>query len=68
LTGRLSGRYRFTQRDLSFGERTYNHLTFGATRRVGPWIPGLYVRMPLDEDLREVLDFVAGLTLEYRFY
>jgi hypothetical protein len=68
LTGRLSGRYRFTQRDLSLSERTHHHLTLAASHRVDHWVPGLFLRAPLDDDLREVLDFVAGVTLEYRFY
>ncbi len=62
LTG-FGGRLILTEEDLDFSERTFHQLGIAANARVGRFTPGLSMRVPLDEDLSEVLNYVFGVTL-----
>ncbi len=48
----------------NFGERTVHQAGFGASYAIGGVRPGVTVRLPLDKDMTEVLDYVVGLTLQ----
>jgi hypothetical protein len=46
-----------------FGSRSLNQLGFSAIARVGRVRPGLHLRLPLDYDLKDVLDAVFGISV-----
>ncbi len=64
LQGGLSftGRAALTE-DGSFGERTVHHTGITIQKDLGPVIPGIQFRMPLDDDLRDVVDYTLGILL-----
>ncbi len=47
-----------------FGERSLHQLGFGGSYLVGGLRPGVVVRLPLDEDLQQSINYVIGLTLQ----
>jgi hypothetical protein len=63
LTGEVSGLMVVTEGDLSIAERTNHSLSVGAGLRDVRVRPGLFVRIPLDGDLREEMGAVVGLRL-----
>lgn len=62
----LTGRALVTESDLSFGERTIHQLGLSASYATGRFIPGILFRVPMDDDLSEILDFVFGINVGYR--
>ena len=59
----FSGRLILTEEDIDFGERTLHQLGLAANVAFGVVQPGISFRVPLDEDLTDILDFIFGLTL-----
>ncbi|HUF08470.1 MAG TPA: hypothetical protein VMO47_04060 [Rhodothermales bacterium] len=59
----FTGRAILTESDLDFGERSIHQFGLGAALNNGTLRPGLHVRIPLDEDLRDSIDYVAGINL-----
>lgn len=59
----FAGRMLATEGDLSFGERTIHQLGVMGNMHFGNFRPGLHLRIPLDDDLTEVLDYVYGFNL-----
>lgn len=66
LVAGISGRWLLSGEDLDFGEATVHQLGLAAGVAWGTIQPGISLRVPLDEDLRDILDFVFGLTLGIR--
>ncbi len=66
--GGLSGRFLATEGDLDFGERTFHQLGLFANLTLGRWMPGLQLRFPLDDDLREIIDTVLSLSLGFKLH
>ena len=64
--GGFTGRALLTEEDLDYGERSFHQLGFVASIGLGEVRPGAYIRLPLDDDLKETLDFVFGLNLGIR--
>jgi len=62
----LTGRALITESDLSFNERTIHQLGLSASYAFGNFIPGLLFRVPMDDDLGDILDFVFGINVGYR--
>ncbi|MCI0404699.1 MAG: hypothetical protein L0209_01270, partial [candidate division Zixibacteria bacterium] len=62
----LTGRAILTEGDLSFGERTVHQFGLSGHFTAGRFIPGLLLRLPMDADLDDVLDFVFGFNVAYR--
>ncbi len=62
----LTGRLVLTQEG-NIGRRTFLQLGANARFKLGRFRPGLHFRLPLEEDLKEVLDFVGGVSLSYNF-
>jgi hypothetical protein len=60
----FTGRANLTTEDANFSERSVHQ--FGATASVGMG-PGVQFRLPLDEDLKDVLDAVFGIQLGIQF-
>jgi len=63
LLGGLTGRANLTEEDADFSERSVHQLGFNASLGLGKVRPGLHFRLPLDEDLKDSLDFVLGFNL-----
>ncbi len=61
--GGFSGRYLASAEDGDFGERSTHQLTFALDFLLGTFRPGIQVRIPLDENYRDVLNVVIGVTL-----
>jgi len=62
----LTGRAILTEEDLDFGERTIHQLGLSGSYEFGNFIPGILFRVPMDDDLSEILDFVFGINVGYR--
>jgi hypothetical protein len=62
----FSGRGILTESG-SIGERTVHELGLGATMTFGRLRPGALIRLPLDADLSDALNYSIGLRLEYTF-
>jgi hypothetical protein len=61
LAGALTGRYDVSAEDLDFGERTSHQLGLAASFKTANMRPGLFARIPLDEDTRDLVGWVVGL-------
>lgn len=59
----IGGRWLTTSDNATFGESSYHQLGVAIDFGAGRARPGLTVRVPLDEDLRDVLDIAYGLTV-----
>lgn len=66
LLGGFTGRALITEGDLSFSERTIHQLGLTGSYAFGNFIPGLLFRVPMDDDLGDILDFVFGINVGYR--
>lgn len=58
VTGRL-----ILSQDGNFGEKSFHQLGGSLILILGNLQPGIHIRLPLDEDLKDSLDFIAGLQL-----
>lgn len=63
VMGGLTGRLFATQTEGDFGERSVHQLGASATLISGQVQPGIHLRIPIDDDLDDILDFVFGLNL-----
>lgn len=61
--GGVTGRAILTEPNLNFSERSVHQAGFAASAGIGKLRPGLHLRLPLDENLKDSLDFVLGFTL-----
>lgn len=59
-----NGRLLITEPDLALGERTIPELGLGGSIILGRWRPGVVIRLPLDDELSEVVRPSVGLKLE----
>jgi len=62
----LTGRIVLTDEG-NFGRRSFLQLGANARLKLGRFRPGLHFRLPLEDDLQEVLDWVGGVSLGYNF-
>lgn len=65
--GGFSGRYLASADAGNFGERSLHQLTFGLDIILGMFRPGVYIRIPLDEDLKDMINTVWGISLGIEF-
>jgi hypothetical protein len=65
--GGLSGRYIATLDEGSFDERSIHQLTFCLDIDLGALRPGFYIRIPMDEQLKDVVNVVYGIGLAIDF-
>ncbi|HEX9934482.1 MAG TPA: hypothetical protein VGB38_04735 [bacterium] len=63
IRGSLMGRLWATQDELNFGERTFHQIVLSTALRVGKCWPGVFVVIPLDDDIKDFMSSVAGLSL-----
>ncbi len=61
ITGNFDGRFLTTHDEGGFGENSLHLLAFSGNYKAGKISPGLMVKVPLDKDLSDVVDFVVGL-------
>jgi hypothetical protein len=54
-----------TEGDLDFGERTFHQLGMFANLLLGRFQPGAQLRIPLDEDLSDLINPSVSLSLGY---
>lgn len=63
IGGGIAGWWILTEDNSDFGQDTYHNLGFIARIVLGNIRPGIHIRLPLDEDVKEYLDFVFGVNL-----
>jgi hypothetical protein len=63
IMGGFTGRANLTEEDADYGERSVHQLGFMASVGLGNVRPGIHLRLPLDEDLKDTFDFVLGFHL-----
>ncbi len=63
----FNGRALVTEPGGSIGERTVHELGLGGSMTFGRVRPGVIVRLPLDRDLTQALNYSVGVRLESRF-
>jgi hypothetical protein len=65
LLAGFSGRWWLSSGDAAenIGEKTWHQLGFAGNIGLGNFRPGIILRVPIDEDYSDVIDFVFGLTL-----
>jgi hypothetical protein len=63
VLGGVTGRVNITEENADFGERSVHQLGFNASLGLGKVRPGVHFRLPLDDDLKNSLDFVFGFNL-----
>jgi hypothetical protein len=61
----FTGRYFATTDDGDFGERSIHQVGVGANLVLGNLRPGIHLRFPLDDDLKDEFDYIFGLNLAY---
>jgi hypothetical protein len=61
--GGFTGRANLSAEDADYGERSVHQLGFAASAGLGNVRPGVHIRLPLDDDLKDALDFVIGFSL-----
>jgi hypothetical protein len=59
----LSGRWFLSLEDAEFSERTFHQFGISANVILGTFKPGILLKLPLDDDMRQILDLVFGITL-----
>ncbi len=59
----FSGRLWLSATNGDFSERTFHQLGFFANLRTGRWRPGFQVRVPMDEDMRRIVDPIFSISL-----
>ncbi len=66
VQGGANGRWFLSVGEGSFGERTVHELGLAASLGLGRAWPGVQFRLPLDADLKEILDFSFGFHIGIR--
>jgi len=67
ILGGVTGRALLTEENASFAERSIHQLGFNASVGLGKVRPGVHFRLPLDDDLKNVIDSVLGVNLGVQF-
>jgi hypothetical protein len=63
----FNGRALVTESGGSLGERTVHELGLGGSMTFGRFRPGVIVRLPLDDELSQALNYSVGVRLEVAF-
>jgi len=63
LKSGFTGRAILSESDLDFGDRSTHQFGLGGTLSTGTVRPGLHLRIPLDEGLKDNVDYVVGLNV-----
>ena len=65
LRGGFTGRAILSEKNLGLGERTVHQLGVALQYTFGYVTPGLHIKIPLDNDLTQVLDYVLSLNVKF---
>ena len=63
----FTGRLLASESDLDFGERSVHHLGATLAAKFRGVEPGLHFRLPIDEDLSDITNYVFGLNVTVPF-
>jgi len=66
VIGGFTGRASLTEEDVDYSERSVHQLGFAASFGLGTVRPGVHLRLPVDEDMKDTMDFVLGFHLGVR--
>jgi len=66
LMAGVTSRFRLTS-DRRLGQRSFLQAHVGAAYTLGALRPGVHLTVPVEADLREILDFVFGVNLGVGF-
>ena len=58
----FAGRWQATAEDVDFGEASVHQLGFTGVLDLGSFDPGFHVRVPIDDTLSDIVDYVYGLS------
>lgn len=61
----ISGRMILTEDNIDFGRRTEHQLGLAANVDLGKFRPGAHVRVPMEEWLTNIVDFIYGVNVAY---
>jgi hypothetical protein len=65
--GGLLGRLLLTgEEDSSFSDNSWHEAGLWLDYAVGPTRPGIFIRMPLDDEMSDIMDFTIGLGVSYK--
>jgi hypothetical protein len=67
FAGGFSGRYLASADNGDFGERSFHQLTFGLDIILGMFRPGVTIRIPLDDEYKDMISTVFGISLGIDF-
>lgn len=59
----FTGRWTVTNEESSFAESSFHQVGLDGEMAFGIVRPGIHLRLPVDKDLSEIVDFVLGLSL-----
>jgi hypothetical protein len=65
LLAGVSGRWFISAEDADFAESSFHQLGLSANVVLGVFKPGIIFKLPLDDDMKQILDLVFGLTLGF---
>ncbi len=65
LQGGISGLTIFSEGDAFTDETSMHQFGLEMSYRVGKFWPGIHFRLPLDDDTKDVIDFVWGISVMY---
>ncbi len=61
----FAGRLIATEGDLDFGERTVHQLGLSGNYNSGSFKPGIHFRIPLDDDIADIVDLTYGVDFTF---
>ena len=59
----ITGRWYLTAPSGGAGENTFHQIGITAGPRVGRFNPAFHIRVPMDEDLSDFIDYVWGVSV-----
>lgn len=63
----VTGRWLMTGENLDFGQASFHQITVAVAGNFGQFQPGVSLRIPVDEDLGDIVDLVYGVNLALKF-
>lgn len=63
LLAGLTGRWNVTSEEAGFGEASFHQLAVAVDVPLGTFQPGVSFRVPIDDDLGDIIDWVVGLSV-----
>jgi hypothetical protein len=67
IGGGISGRAIVTEETFFFDKRAVHHVEFGTNVRIAQFRPGVFIRIPLEKEVSDVISQTLGISLSYVF-